>query len=103
MASGSAAIIGWNACFSAMPSWQDEQETAFSFAPWGSSLIFARSAWQSMQESPASPWIEPASAVFGGFLPLSGRFGVAGEAVVVGRRLRGGGICQGEGGEDDEE
>ena len=38
-----------------------------------------------------------------GFLPLSGRFGVAGEAVVVGRRLRRGGVRQGEGGEDDEE
>ena len=38
-----------------------------------------------------------------GFLSLSGRLGVAGEAVVVGRRLRRGGIRQGEGGEDDEE
>ncbi len=33
IASGSAAIIGWKTCFSAMPSWQDEQETAFSFSP----------------------------------------------------------------------
>ena len=33
IASGSATIIGWKACFSAMPSWQDEQETAFSFSP----------------------------------------------------------------------
>ena len=69
IASGSAAIVGWNTCFSATPSWQETHETGFGL-PCGNSFTFARSAWQSTQEAPAAPWTEAASACFGGFFPL---------------------------------